>query len=881
MINIERMNQLYDMLLLSHNVVDEIENEEELFSYICKDVLNISDIKMAWIGLIDADKNKVFPVAYAGEGTDYLSDLSIDLGSDILLAKGPTALACRLNKPYWCQDFLNDKNTAPWHKKAQEFGWRSSASLPLHKNNKIIGTLNIYSAELNAFDEQTIFVLEKITSGIDRTLLSFEEKKERLKAQNELVDSYNLLKTIINTVPVRLFWKDENLTYMGCNLAFAKDAGKNSPSEIIGKSDHEMTWSDQADLYNADDRNVIESKLPKIGFEEPQTTPTGETIWLRTSKVPLYNAEHKAIGILGIYDDITEQKLAANALKESQEHLHAIIDNEPECVKVVSTTGELLEINPAGLAMFEAENLQEAKNKSLLEYLLPEWKAPYLDLHKRVMAGESGVLEFEIIGLKGKRRWLETHAVPMHDTNGNVSSILGITRDITENKETQNRMDVMINFDTLTGLPNRLKLEEQLKYLLSLSKRHDWNFALLFLDIDHFKDINDSLGHGVGDKLLKKFSQRIKKSLREEDILSRFGGDEFIILLPDTDAVSAQQVAQKILSISNEPFSFETQELTVSVSIGIAIYPMDGVDQETLYKNADTAMYCAKHGGRNGYSCFTKEMQVSAKRNLNLSNALYHALAKDELYLVYQPQVSATTEEIIGVEALLRWEHPTYGNISPVEFIPLAENNSLIVSIGEWVLRTAAKQMKQWIDDGMQPMIMAVNLSAVQFRNTNLADLVQDVLKTTGLPPQYLELELTESVTMSNPENAIEIMNKLHKIGIKMSLDDFGTGYSSLSYLKKFKLYKLKIDQSFVRDIGIDSEDRAIVETIIRMAQSLGLETIAEGVETLEQLTYLRENGCNEIQGYYYSKPLLADDFVEFKKKSIDRSHIQKASNII
>jgi diguanylate cyclase (GGDEF)-like protein/PAS domain S-box-containing protein len=569
------------------------------------------------------------------------------------------------------------------------------------------------------------------------------------------------------------------------------------------------------------------------------------------------------MGILGIYDDITEQKMAANALLKSQQHLNAIIDNEPECVKLVNAEGKLIELNSAGLLMLEAKDLNEAQQQNLLTYLLPGWREPFLNLHKQVMAGASGTLEFEIQGLKGTHKWLETHAVPMRGEDGKVTSVLGITRDVTEKKEAQDRIEMMLNYDSLTVLPNRLKLEEQFEFILSLSKRHGLNFAILFLDIDHFKDINDTLGHGLGDELLVKFAQRIKENLREEDILARFGGDEFIILLPNTDNISAQEVAQKVLSIAHSPFSFTNHELRVTASIGIAMYPKDGSDKETLYKNADTAMYRAKSDGRNKYSCFTKEMQISTQRNQQLSNALYSALVRDELYLVYQPQISAITEKIIGTEVLLRWEHPVYGNVSPAEFIPIAENNGLIVPIGEWVLRTAMKQMQTWLESGLSPIILAVNLSAVQFRNVNLPTLIQEILHSSGFKPENLELELTESVTMNNPQNAIETMNKLHEIGIKMSLDDFGTGYSSLSYLKKFKVYKLKIDQSFVRDITIDPEDRAIVATIINMAKSLGLETIAEGVETLEQLEYLRENGCGEIQGYYYSKPLSVKEFQE------------------
>ncbi|HEX5670516.1 MAG TPA: bifunctional diguanylate cyclase/phosphodiesterase, partial [Sulfuricurvum sp.] len=366
------------------------------------------------------------------------------------------------------------------------------------------------------------------------------------------------------------------------------------------------------------------------------------------------------------------------------------------------------------------------------------------------------------------------------------------------------------------------------------------------------------------DELLNELAKRLQAMLREEDMVSRMGGDEFIIILPNIDINGAEQVAQKLLNGIIQPFFIERHELTVSASIGIALYPVDGIDSETLSKNADTAMYRAKQEGRNHYCFFTEDMQVYSRRHLQLTNALRHALENNELHLVYQPQISLMDESIIGAEVLLRWQNPELGSISPAEFIPIAEDSGLIVSIGEWVLSTAVKQVKVWIDQGFSQLIIAVNLSAVQFRQPGLASMVTRILEETHLPAEHLELELTEGAAMYDPQSAIVIMNDLHTRGIRMSIDDFGTGYSSLSYLKKFKVYKLKIDQSFVRDITTDSEDKAIVNAIINMANSLGLQTIAEGVETKEQLECLTKQGCNEVQGYYYSKPLDAEAFQLF-----------------
>jgi EAL domain-containing protein (putative c-di-GMP-specific phosphodiesterase class I) len=334
------------------------------------------------------------------------------------------------------------------------------------------------------------------------------------------------------------------------------------------------------------------------------------------------------------------------------------------------------------------------------------------------------------------------------------------------------------------------------------------------------------------------------------------------------DALGAAYVAQKLLDTTAESYLIEQYDLTLTASVGIALYPEDGEDLETLSKNADTAMYRAKQEGRQCYRFFTQEMQAHSERNLQLVNALRHALERDQLYLYYQPQVTLQDGHIVGAEALLRWQHPELGIVSPAEFIPVAENSGLILPIGEWVLRSAVRQAKSWLEDGFAPLIMAVNLSTVQFRHPDLPELITRILEEEGLPPEYLELELTEGVAMHNPQAAIEVMNNLHERGVRMSIDDFGTGYSSLSYLKKFNVYKLKIDQSFVRDISTDPEDKAIVSAIIGLAKSLSLKTIAEGVETSGQQTFLREQGCDEMQGYLFSKPVPVEQFAALLKQA-------------
>ncbi|MGD0960026.1 MAG: EAL domain-containing protein [Methylomonas sp.] len=739
----QRMAKLYAALSQCNQTIVRSSGQEELFEKICRGVVNFGGMAMAWIGSIDEQSQLIKPVACFGCGADYLDNIQISLDEKIAIGRGPSGIALREDRPYWSQDFRNDPATLPWRERAEKFGWAASASLPLHRNGKAVGIFNLYAHEVNAFDETTQNLLIEMAIDIDYAINNYEHERQREHAEAALAASHGLLKAIIDTAPMRIFWKDKDLRYLGCNPAFAKDAGESNPADLIGKDDYQLAWREQADSYRTDDLLIMASGEPKLFYEEPQTTPDGRTILLRASKVPLQNEARETIGILGVYEDITEQK-------QADERIH-----------------------------------------------------------------------------------------------------------------------YLANFDPLTGLPNRARLNDHLKYALSLAKRSTGHLALMFLDLDHFKDINDTLGHSVGDKLLIELAQRLRKVLREEDTVSRLGGDEFILLLPGIDTRGAAIVAQKILDALIQSYRIGHYNLTLTASIGIALYPNDGLDLETLSKSADTAMYRAKQEGRQGYRFFTPEMQASSERNLQLVNALRHALELEQLFVLYQPQVSLRDGRIIGAEALLRWRHPELGMVAPGEFISVAEDCGLILPIGEWVLRRAVQQAKQWLNDGFSPLIMAVNLSVVQFRHPDLPDLITRILNEEGLPANYLELELTESVAMHSPQAAIATMNNLHERGVKMSIDDFGAGYSSLSYLKKFKVYKLKIDQSFVRDISTDAEDKAIVSAVISLAESLGLKTIAEGVETAEQLAYLQDQGCDEVQGYLFSKPLAAEQFAELLMRGV------------
>jgi len=488
-----------------------------------------------------------------------------------------------------------------------------------------------------------------------------------------------------------------------------------------------------------------------------------------------------------------------------------------------------------------------------------------------------------IVQSDGRYLNVQHQAEVFYDENGVAKLLSGTVLDVTELKRAQGKILQLAHFDSLTGLANRNVFRERVEAAMERAKQRDHIGAVLFLDLDNFKRINDTYGHSIGDQLLQEVARRLTTTVRSSDsicdthlrpatdsnMIARLGGDEFTVLLPNIrHRKDAENVARRILDSMEFCIHLSGHEFVVTPSIGIAIFPDHGEDVESLLKNCDAAMYCVKHTGKNGYALFVNSMNVVVKRRLEMENYLRRAMDDNELSINYQPQVDIQTGRIIGVEALLRWNSAELGMVSPVEFIPVAEETGLISPIGEWVLREACRQVKKWRDDGLPEIRVAVNLSVRQFAKQSIDKLVSQVLLETGLPVHCLELEITENMLMDDVEGAVETLHKLKALGVYLAIDDFGTGYSSLSYLKRFPIDKLKVDRSFITNVTTDPSDASVTQAIIAMAHSLGLTVTAEGVEEASQLAFLRQNDCEEVQGYYFSKPLTEKDMAHLLQSS-------------
>lgn len=558
----------------------------------------------------------------------------------------------------------------------------------------------------------------------------------------------------------------------------------------------------------------------------------------------------------------TSELVASGAeLRESENKYRVLFEDSADAFWLVDDGG-FVDCNSAALNLFGYSTKDEFKHPAdISPPNQPDGRSSRIAADERMAAAFlNGKERFEWLHRRKNGELFHAEVCLAAMTLQGRWMLLATVRDITERKVAEERVQFLAYYDALTGLPNRTLLQDRISKALASAHRRKESVAVLFLDLDRFKIINDTLGHSTGDVLLQEVATRLKEWAREQDTVARVGGDEFVLLLTTIAQTSdAAVAAQRIVDVTAADYSLKGNPINVTCSVGISMFPENGVDSETLIKNADAAMYCAKQKGPNHVQFFTKDMNDQMVERLTLESGLRLALDREELFLLYQPQMDIATGETVGVEALLRWQHPELGLVPPDRFIRIAENTGLIVPIGEWVLRTACSQARKWQEEGLPKVRVAVNVSAVQFRQDGFRDHIRSVLNETGLASQYLELELTESLLLSNADVMFSVLRELKEMGLSLAIDDFGTGYSSLSYLREFPVSKLKIDRSFVQDVAINQDDAAITAAIIGMAKNLNLKVIAEGVENEAQLSFLRAHQCDEIQGYYFSRPLSAD----------------------
>lgn len=572
-----------------------------------------------------------------------------------------------------------------------------------------------------------------------------------------------------------------------------------------------------------------------------------------------------------LYAEIAKRRQIEEALRQSEERYRTIMEEMEEWYFETDLAGNIIFSNDTFANVF-GYSQQELTGLDFRSFAEKEGSDSVCKLFNQVLKTGTSTknIPCEFIRTDGTVTSAEFSIFPKRDKDGKVCGFRGVGHDITERKRAGEKIQYLATHDVLTQLPNRSMFSQLLNHAIQAAHRYKRQFAVLFIDLDRFKIINDTLGHEAGDRLLQEVATRLKEPLRAVDVVARLGGDEFVILIEEvSDSSQVAVVAHKILASIIKPITLIGQECRITASIGICMYPKDAEDEQSLMKNADMAMYFAKEEGKNNYQFYSKNIQSKSVERLTIETNLRFALERNELSLHYQAKVNTKTNVITGVEALLRWQNPYLGSVTPTQFIPVAEETGLIIPIGKWVIKTACAQNVAWQQQGLPAVCMAVNLSLRQLTDDNLIDDIRSALKDSGMAPNLLELEITESMMMHNPARMISVLTEIKNMGVRLAIDDFGTGYSSLAQIKQFPIDTLKVDRSFIRNIPKNTEDKAIAKAIIDMGKSLCLTIVAEGVETIEQMNFLKEHSCEGMQGYYFSEPVVPEQFADLLLKHV------------
>ena len=691
-------------------------------------------------------------------------------------------------------------------------------------------------------------------------VVSFEEvtQQRRVEAEN------TRLAAAVKASPDAITSANLDDTYASWNAGAERLFGYTAKEAISRKTGWMLPADKRTELRQFRERVLAGETI--TGWETQRTRKDGQRIDIESSYAPISDAKGRITGIVGVHRDVSPIKAMLEQIKSSEALFRLALNGIPDAFLIYDRDLRLRFANHRGADFFatKIDDLIGKRDEDLLPAALTRTYHPTLQLALNSKATQSIELNY---ARRGRQFSINATYVPVLDDDGNVRQILGLLHDFTKRRQTEERLAFMAQYDSLTGLPNRYLLLDRLEAAMQRAKRNNTMLGVMILDIDRFKQINDSHGHATGDILLQQVAERLACTLRATDTIARLGGDEFTVLVEN--AVTVEEITtigEKIKTAFATPFETESGEVFTTTSVGITIYPMDDHNRDELLKNADVAMYHAKQE-RNTWQLYRPDMNAHSASRLGMEMELRHALERNEFELVYQPQLNVKTGDFFGMEALIRWNNKTLGWVSPADFVPLAEDTGLIVPIGEWVLRAACQQCKTWERAGFSPVMVSVNISAPQFRRSNLLQVVHTALVEHDLDAHWLGLEITESSIMKHAEQTIKTLIELREIGVAVAIDDFGTGYSSLSYLKRFPVNKIKVDQSFVRDINTDPNDAAIVSAVIAMSKQLGLRTIAEGVETEDQLKFLAKLECDEYQGYFFSKPITASEVLPMLEK--------------
>lgn len=746
------------------------------------------------------------------------------------------------------------------------------------------GEVPSYQMEKRYFhkDGHVVWVLLSVSMvrGRDGAPLHFVSQIQDITARKQteldLAANRRFLTDLIDAIPMPLAVKDDNRRVVLSNEANGR-FHKRPAGYFLGKLDSDFYPAERVRQIWAEDDAVVDSGTPFVEEQSFQTI-SGEVRWIVKHKHRIVSPDGRRWLITALFD-ITERKLAEIALTQSEARFRALTElssdfywEQDKNFRITAMSTGVEKSVGIGAQWHIGKTRWEVPGIMLSE---KEW-----DAHRAILEAHQPFSDFtyERLGGDGDARYLSISGQPIFDVQGNFTGYRGVGKDVTAAKVAEARIQYLAYHDSLTTLPNRSSFSLILNPAIALARRDGNNLAVLFIDLDRFKNINDTLGHDAGDTLLREIGNRLRRCVRQADTVARLGGDEFVVLLQDVgEPENVARVAHKILVDIASSLDILGQEFRVTASIGVSIYPRDGENEQTLMKNADIAMYHAKQEGKNNFQFHSEQMDTHTLARLTLESSLRNALDRNEFALYYQAKMNLGTSRITGMEALLRWRHPELGMVPPAQFIPIAEEIGLIESIGQWVIRTACQQNKAWQDRGFAPMRVAVNLSARQFNDENLVQSITAILEETRMDPECLELEITESMIMHNVATTMRKLTALGSAGIHIAIDDFGTGHSSLAYLKRFPIDTLKIDRSFIADLTRSSDDKTITATIITMGKSLDLTVVAEGVETQEQLDFLRVHGCDEYQGYYAHKPMPADEFAQLLQIQMDQLSLSPA----